>query len=149
MMHFIDGLFQLFSHELQKATSYLKGYTRKDATLYGEEYFSLIANQHADFTEELIDLQAQKQIYVGELKTTRNEKEELINTIKNLKMDTKRLSESSNFYKAKAKKYHRHLKNKEQQEQLLLQQQQKDQQQQQHISQRKYIDFHLSFVLKH
>ncbi|CAL9735913.1 hypothetical protein MOSE0_I07382 [Monosporozyma servazzii] len=36
--------------------------------------------------------------------------------IKNLKMGTKRLSESSNFYKAKAENI-RHIKNKEQQEQ--------------------------------
>lgn len=58
MMHFIDGQFQLYSHELQEVTSYLKGYTRNDSMMYGEEYFSLIAKQHADFTEELIDLHA-------------------------------------------------------------------------------------------
>ncbi|CAL9735911.1 hypothetical protein MOSE0_I07338 [Monosporozyma servazzii] len=140
MMHFIDGQFQLYSQELQEVTSYLKGYTRNDSVMYGEEYFSLIAKRHADFTEELIDLHAEKQIYISELndyykdelKTSNKEKEQLINTINNLKMETKRLSESSNFYKAKAEKYHRHIKNNEK-EQLLLQQQQKDQQQEQDI----------------
>ncbi|CAL9733821.1 hypothetical protein MOSE0_C03972 [Monosporozyma servazzii] len=72
------------------------------------------------------------EIYKDELKTAKNEKEQRCSTINELKMDNKRLSESSNFYKAKAEKYHRNLKNKEQQL-LLLQQQQKDQQQQQDI----------------
>ncbi|CAL9736107.1 hypothetical protein MOSE0_J02080 [Monosporozyma servazzii] len=140
MIHFIDSQAKLYSYKLQQVTSYLKGYTRNDSTLYGEEYFSIIAREHAACTDELIDLQAQKQtylseledIYKDELKTANKEKENLINTINNLKMDTKRLSESSNFYKAKAEKYHRNIKNKEQQL-LLLQQQQKDQQQQQDI----------------
>ncbi|CAL9734395.1 hypothetical protein MOSE0_E05072 [Monosporozyma servazzii] len=135
----IDEQIKWYHEDIIEVSSYLEEYKR-DSVLYDETYFSIMTSQQIRATNILIDLQAQKQNYVVqledyykyELKTANKEKEQLLNTIKNSKMENKRLLESSNFYKAKAEKYHRHIKNKEK-EQLLLQQQQKDQQQQQDI----------------
>ncbi|CAL9733823.1 hypothetical protein MOSE0_C04016 [Monosporozyma servazzii] len=133
----IDEQIKWYHEDIIEVSSYLQDYKR-DSVLYDETYFSIMTSQQMRATDILIDLQAQKKKYISELediykcelKNARNEKKKLFNTIKNLKMENKRLLESSNFYKAKAEKYHRHIKNKEK-EQLLLQQQQKDQQQQQ------------------
>ncbi|CAL9733511.1 hypothetical protein MOSE0_B02586 [Monosporozyma servazzii] len=135
----IDEQIKWYHEDIIEVSSYLQDYKR-DSVLYNETYFSIMTSQQMRATDILIDLQAQKKKYISELediykcelKNARNEKKQLFNAIKNLKMENKRLLESSNFYKAKAEKYHRNLKNKEQQ-QLLLQQQQKDQQQQQDI----------------
>ncbi|CAL9733820.1 hypothetical protein MOSE0_C03950 [Monosporozyma servazzii] len=132
----IDRQISSCHDDLVDVQSYLKvfkGYIQPNE----KSFFSFICGQQEMATETLVSLQNRREtifvevreFYENQLAENQKLDEQRCSQ---LKMDNKRLSESSNFYKAKAEKYHRNLKNKEQQL-LLLQQQQKDQQQQQDI----------------
>ncbi|MCL6404028.1 hypothetical protein EXT66_22610 [Pectobacterium carotovorum subsp. carotovorum] len=114
----IDRQISYCHDDLVNVQDYLKvfkGYIQPNE----KSFFSFICGQQEMATETLVSLQNRREtifvevreFYENELAENQKLDEQRCSTINALKVENQRLLESSNFYKAKAEKYHRHIKN--------------------------------------